>query len=98
MNGFNDLINGEHPVLVDFYAVWCGPCKAMEPALLEAARDLDGKVKVVKVDIDKNPGAAQVYNVQGVPTLMLFKKGDVVWRQSGALPANVILESVRKHI
>ena len=85
---FNDLIQGEKPVLVDFYADWCGPCKMMAPMLSEFSREMSDKVKVIKVDVDKNPKAAMSYQIQGVPTLILFKKGQVVWRQSGVVPAH----------
>lgn len=90
MSSFSELINGDKPVLVDFHATWCGPCKAMEPALLQVAKEIHEKVTVLKVDIDKNPDAARSYQVQGVPTLVLFKKGEIVWRKSGAMDANTI--------
>ena len=92
---FNDLLKeSEVPVLVDFYAEWCGPCKAMSPALSEFAKDASGKLKVIKVDVDKNQGAAQAYNVRGVPTLVLFHKGAIKWRQSGALSKQQLQQSI----
>lgn len=92
---FNDLLKqSEVPVLVDFYAEWCGPCKAMAPALSEYAKDVSGKLKVIKVDVDKNQKAAQAYNVRGVPTLVLFDKGNIKWRQSGALSKGQLQQAI----
>ena len=78
------------PVLVDFYADWCGPCKALAPILQQVARAYTGRLRVVKLDVDKNPAAAQQFRVQGVPTLVLFKSGQPVWRQSGVLSAEAL--------
>lgn len=83
MANFAELINGEQPVLVDFYADWCGPCKMMAPVLDELITEVNGKAKVLKVDVDKNQKASQVYQVRSVPTLILFKKGKILWRHSG---------------
>jgi thioredoxin 1 len=85
MSTFQEIINGEKPVLVDFFATWCGPCKAMAPGLATFAETHTDKIKVLKVDIDRNPQAAQAFQVTAVPTLILFHKGQVVWRQAGAM-------------
>ena len=93
---FKEIINSNKPVLVDFYATWCGPCKTMAPML----EDLKGKIgetaKIIKVDIDKNPQAANQYQVRSVPTLIVFKHGKVVWRQSGVVPTNQLQQVLQK--
>ena len=87
MESFNKILNDEKPVLVDFFAEWCGPCKVMAPELKKFAETHTEQVRVLKVDIDKNREVSQQLNIQGVPTLILFKKGKVLWRQSGAITA-----------
>jgi len=88
MASFNELINQDAPVLVDFKADWCQPCKMMAPVLKEVKRNFKEQIKIIKIDIDKNPTVAQKFSVRGVPTLILFKKGIIVWRQSGVIMAN----------
>ena len=82
---FREIISGEVPVLVDFHATWCSPCKMMAPALQAYAESMGEKLRVIKIDVDQNPQVALDLKVQGVPTLILFKQGKPVWRQSGAL-------------
>lgn len=97
MSKFSELINGDTPVLVDFSAEWCGPCKMMAPILKDVAARVGEKVKIIKVDIDKNPQAARAYNVQAVPTMILFKKGEIKWRQSGVMQANQLSQLLLSH-
>ena len=85
MESFGELIKSDTPVLVDFYADWCGPCKAMSPVIQEVARAMQGKARVIKIDIDKSVQAANAYQVQAVPTFIIFKKGNIVWRHSGMI-------------
>lgn len=94
---FGEIINSEKPVLVDFFAEWCGPCKTMAPILKQAKDQLGDQVTIIKVDVDKNPQAAQHYGVQGVPTLILFKKGQIRWRQSGVVPVNALVQVVHQN-
>ncbi|WP_297337789.1 thioredoxin [Algoriphagus sp.] len=92
---FQELIEGETPVLVDFFATWCGPCKMMQPILEDTARQLGEKVKIVKVDVDRNQLAASKFQVRGVPTLILFHKGKILWRQSGVVPAHQLVQLIQ---
>lgn len=95
---FHDLISQKTPVLVDFYADWCGPCKMQNPILESVARQLDGKAKIIKVDVDKNEAAATKYNVNSIPTLILFKDGDIKWRQAGVANENELLKIIKDQL
>jgi len=94
---FLQLTRGEVPVLVDFSAEWCGPCKMMKPILDELKKKVGDKAKIIKIDVDRNPNAASAYNIQGVPTLILFKKGEIKWRQSGVVQENFLEQIINQY-
>ncbi len=95
---FNEIINSETPTLVDFYADWCGPCKMMAPLIDQLASEMAGKVKVLKVDVDRNQKAASVYKIQGVPTFILFKAGKIVWQQAGGVSVQTLKNTIQQHL
>ena len=97
MNTFQQLINDDKPLLVDFFAEWCGPCKVQAPILKQAKDTLGDQVRIIKIDVDKNPEVAQHFQVHGVRTLILFKKGQVKWRQSGVVPANTLIQLINQY-
>lgn len=97
MSSFKELINGDKPLLVDFHAEWCGPCKMQAPILKQTKDTLGDQVRIIKIDVDKNPEVAQQFQVQGVPTLILFKKGEIKWRQSGVVPANTLIQLINQY-
>jgi thioredoxin 1 len=95
---FRDLINSGKPVLVDFFATWCGPCKVMAPVLQELKQEVGDKLTIIKIDVDKQPGLAQALSVQGVPTFVLFKDGNPLWRQSGAMSKAQLKGFLQPHL
>ncbi len=95
---FGAIIKGETPVLVDFFATWCGPCKMMQPILQQVHTQLGDKVRVIKIDVDKNQQLASELNVSSVPTLVIFHKGEIKWRQPGVQQAGVLVDLLKKHI
>jgi thioredoxin 1 len=98
MESFSQLIQSSQPVLVDFFATWCGPCKAMEPVIKDVAKTVAGKVRVVKVDIDKQQQIARQYNVSAVPTFMIFKNGNAIWRHPGMIDKSSLLNMLNQSV
>jgi len=95
---FDEMINSDKPVLVDFFAEWCGPCKMMAPILKDVKKEVGDAATIIKVDVDKSPAAASQYQVQGVPTLILFKNGKPLWRQSGVVPKAGLINIIKQHL
>ncbi len=96
MKQFEELIKGDKPVLVDFYATWCGPCRVMSPIIEDLKKKVRDKANVLKIDVDKKEDLALKYNVQSVPTLMIFKRGELVWRESGIRQAYLLEQVLEK--
>ena len=95
---FDSIINDTRPVIVDFHALWCGPCKVQSPILSEIASEFGELVRVIKIDVDQNPGLASRYHIQGVPTVIIFKNGELVWRQSGVVSKDQLMSIIRQYI
>ena len=98
MSNFKEIISGEKPVLVDFFAEWCGPCKSMKPVLENLKSAMGDNVRILKIDIDNNGALADIFSIQSVPTFILFKKGEVVWRSSGARSMAELREIITKNM
>lgn len=98
MASFGSIINSKEPVIIDFFAEWCGPCKMVSPILKELKEEMGDQVKLIKIDVDKNQAIAGKYQIKGVPTLMIFKEGNLLWRQSGVAPIEQLREEVSKHL
>ncbi len=98
MSSFSDIINSDKPVLIDFSAEWCQPCRMMPPILKEVKNNLGDSIRILKIDVDKNPAIAQKYQIRSVPTLMIFKKGQILFNQPGVVPANQLTEIVKQFV
>ena len=92
------MVSGSRPVLVDFYATWCGPCKSLSPVISDVRKELAGKMKVLKVDIDKEQSAAKKFKIQSVPTLAIFKRGKIIWRETGMTTKTQLLKVANKYM
>jgi len=94
---FSELIHSNKPVLVDFYADWCAPCRMMKPILEEVKQKMGDEAIIIKVDVDKNPAVAEAYNISGIPALLIFRNGEIKWRQAGVVQANQLIQQLNNH-
>ena len=95
---FNKIVQSDIPVLIDFYADWCAPCKMLTPILKDVKQEMGDQLKILKIDVDTNEAIASRYQIRGVPTMMLFREGKVLWRQSGVLPKDAILDAIQSNL
>jgi thioredoxin 1 len=98
MASFQEIINSDIPTLVDFHATWCGPCKTMSAIIDEVKSELGTSVRILKIDVDKNPSVSTKFKIRGVPTFILFKKGEIVWKESGVIPKRTLLSAIQGSI
>ena len=98
MSTFQQIIQDPKPVLIDFYATWCGPCKMMPPILIQLKEKMGENLRIIKIDVDKNPEVASKYQIRGVPTLMLMRESKVLWKQSGVQEVNVLKQTIEQHL
>ncbi|MHB9056400.1 MAG: thioredoxin [Paludibacteraceae bacterium] len=98
METFQEIIHSGKPVLIDFYATWCGPCKAMAPVIEQIGKEVQGKARVLKIDVDKNQSIAAKYQIQAVPTFMIFKNGNMVWRQPGGADKQTLMNTLLSYL
>lgn len=94
MSKFQEIIQSDTPTLVDFFATWCGPCKAMQPVLDQLKKDMGDSIRIIKIDVDQNPDVAEKFKIRGVPTFVFFKSGEIIWRQSGGMTLQTLKEKV----
>ncbi len=98
MGNFSEIVRSEKPTLVDFYATWCGPCRAMHPVLDTLKDELGDQIRILKIDVDKNQEVAEKFKIRGVPTFVLFKNGEILWRQSGGMDLSTLKGKITGHI
>ena len=98
MSSFQQIIEDSKPVLIDFFAEWCGPCKIMPPILNQLKANMGSSLRILKIDVDKNPDVASKYQVRGVPTLLLMRSGKILWKQSGVLQAGELQQVIEHHL